>query len=110
MLAGDYAMGGHRRRQVKSGFYSRQRNIYTLFSFTVVSVFVVYIISCLTILDIFLVLESDGCEILNIDFFIRPKWITDSSKTGSDLLQFRFSGHLNPFVLNQKLFKSLYMN
>lgn len=69
MLAGDYAMGGHRRRQVKSGFYSRQRNIYTLFSFTVVSVFVVYIISCLTILDIFLVLESDGCEILNIDFF-----------------------------------------
>lgn len=69
MLAGDYAMGGHRRRQVKSGFYSRQRNIYTLFSFTVVSVFVVYIISCSTILDIFLVLESDGCEILNIDFF-----------------------------------------
>lgn len=74
------------------------------------SVFVVYIISCLTILDIFLVLESDGCEILNIDFFLRPKWITDLSKTGSDLLQFRFSGHLNPFVLNQKLFKSLYMN
>lgn len=97
MLAGDYAMGGHRRRQVKSGFYSRQRNIHII-RFTVVSVFVVYIISCLTILDIFLVLESDGCEILNIDFFLRPKWITDSSKTGSDLLQFRFSGHLNPFV------------
>lgn len=93
MLAGDYAMGGHRRRQVKSGFYSRQRNIHII-----VSVFVVYIISCSTILDIFLVLESDGCEILNIDFFLRPKWITDSSKTGSDLLQFRFSGHLNPFV------------
>lgn len=97
MLAGDYAMGGHRRRQVKSGFYSRQRNIHIIQFHSCVS-FVVYIISCSTILDIFLVLESDGCEILNIDFFLRPKWITDSSKTGSDLLQFRFSGHLNPFV------------
>lgn len=62
------------------------------------SVSVVHIISCWTIFDIFIVLESDGCEILDIDFFLRPKWITDSSKTSSDLLTFRFSGHLNPFV------------
>lgn len=40
-----------------------------LFSFIVVLGFFIYIIFCLIIFDIFLVLESDGCEIFNIDFF-----------------------------------------
>lgn len=98
MLAGDYAMGGHRRRQVKSGFYSRQRNIHIIQFHSCVSFCCIYHFLFDYPRYISIVLESDGCEILNIDFFLCPKWITDSSKTGSDLLQFRFSGHLNPFV------------
>lgn len=56
-----------------------------LFSFIVVLGFFIYIIFCLIIFDIFLVLESDGCEIFNIDFFFCLKWIIDLFKIGFDL-------------------------